>query len=156
MLHTAFFLRTAIRQKSKATRKRVSSTPCQTCPRHKSLAMLNTCVWRDYWAPVTSTLWHCCFKPRRELTRHKLLSRQPHGNHAQVIHGGGPGCGICHGHVELGCVYRYTPQTIRGCRKKINNDWESIGKGICFKGNYVSRDVRLHLAFSQTTKKQST
>lgn len=55
-------------------------------------------------------------KPK--LTRHKLLSRQPHGNHAQVIHGGGPGCGIGHGHVELGCVYRYTPQTISCCGEK--------------------------------------
>ena len=121
MINTAygffFFLRRAIRQKSKVMSKRISSTTCQTCPNHKSQIMLNTCVWSDYWAPVTYTLWHCCLKPRR-LTRHKLLSRQPHRNHAQIIHGGGPGCGICHGHAELGCIYRYTPQTIGGCREK--------------------------------------
>lgn len=46
------------------------------------------------------------FQPGRKLTRYKLLSRQPHGNHAQVIHGGGPSGGVCHRHAELGRVYR--------------------------------------------------
>lgn len=44
------------------------------------------------------------FETRRKLTRHELLARQPHGNHAQVIHSCGPGCGIGDRHVELGRV----------------------------------------------------
>lgn len=44
------------------------------------------------------------FETRRKLTRHELLARQPHRNHAQVIHSRGPGCGIGDRHVELGSV----------------------------------------------------
>lgn len=92
----------------------------------------------QHLSPARSGTAARVFRPRRKLTRHKLLSGQPHGHHAQIIHGGGPGCGICHGHVELGGVYCYTPQTIGGCREKnkkqkqkTNDDLESTAKSVC-------------------------
>lgn len=91
----------------------------------------STLVFGDVSGHLSSTPFDTAasiFRPMRTLTRHELLSGQPHGNHAQIVHGGGPGCGICHGHVEPGCVHRYTPQTIGGCRK---NRWLTVNRQGC-------------------------
>lgn len=112
---------------------------------------------RDYrhLSPTPAGTAASIFETRKKLTRHKLLSRQPHGNHAQVVHGCGPGCGICHGHVELGCIYRYTPQTI-GCCEKNKLHLRVHRQGLCFKENHASSDIRFHLAHFQTSHTKSS
>lgn len=105
---TAARVRVAATEKSKVQRKTVSRANSETCPSQKIKSHVQSghvegLPWNTCHPPCLA-IPHSIFETRRKLTRHELLARQPHGNHAQVIHSRGPGCGIGDGHVELGSV----------------------------------------------------
>lgn len=148
ILHMASFLRTAMGQKHEVMRKRISGTTCQTCPSHKSQTVFNTCVWRRFWAPVTHTLWQGC----KHLQTHEN-AYQTRAAAQATPREPCPNCSwrwprlwdlsrTCWAGL---CPSLYSPNH-RRLQEKQTDDSQSIEKGVCFKGNPCSRNVRLHLA----------